>query len=56
MNDHEMKPKAVELSDKELDAVSAGMQTNNPVLIAVYQGMIKGLLESGATVNCHAKP
>lgn len=50
------KTKAAELSDKDLDAVSGGMQTTNPVLIAVYQGMIKGLLESGATVNCKAKP
>ena len=54
MSNQEMKRETVELNDKDLDAVSGGMQTTNPVLIAVYQGMIKGLLESGATVNCHA--
>jgi bacteriocin-like protein len=37
MTNQAVETKAVELSDKDLDAVSGGMQTANPVQIAVFR-------------------
>ena len=57
MNTQESKISDLELTTEDLDDVSGGLRNNQTEAWAAFKaGIVKGLLESGATVSCVATP
>jgi hypothetical protein len=57
MNTQESKISNLELTTEDLDDVSGGLRSNQTEAWAAFKaGIVKGLLETGATVTCVATP